>query len=100
MDASASKALYPPGGNTPFLLNKILVDIGEGHNVGSIIPGPLAELFEGRRPSGGGGNGSGGSGSGSGSDSGNGGDGGTALKEKKVAPLEGTQGFRCATMRT
>ena len=50
--------------------------------MGSIIPGPLAELFEGRRPSGGGGNSSGGIGSGS--DSGNGGDGGTALKEKKI----------------
>ena len=71
------------GGNIPFLLDPILVDLEGGCYVGLILMGTLGDVLAGQRPSGSGGVDR------SGSSSGGGSGGRTALKSQKVGALEG-----------
>ena len=87
MAASASETLEALGANTHFSLEPILVNIEVGQYVGPSLPGTMANLLAGLRPSGGGGGGGGGSSGdgggsgGTGKSVGNGGGGGvSALK--------------------
>ena len=78
--ASSSDTIEAPGGNVPFLLEKILVELQVGRYMGPILTGPLDDILAGQRPTGGGRIG----GDGRGKVSRGGGSGVLALKSKKV----------------
>ena len=48
--ASSSKALDAPGGNVPFSLEPILVELEGGRYMVLILPVPLVDLLVVRRP--------------------------------------------------